>query len=75
MKTIALIPARYGSTRFPGKPLALVRGKPLIQRVYEQALQVKELDALWVATDDAAIRACVESFGGKAVLTREDHRS
>ena len=75
MKIIALIPARYGSTRFPGKPLASVLGKPLIQRVYEQARQVKELDGLWVATDDAAIRACVESFGGKAILTREDHPS
>ena len=75
MKIIALIPARYGSTRFPGKPLALVRGKPLIQRVYEQAGLVAELDALWVATDDASIRACVESFGGQAVMTREDHPS
>ena len=75
MKTIALIPARYGSTRFPGKPLASVLGKPLIQRVYEQARKVQELDALWVATDDPAIRACVESFGGQAVLTREDHPS
>lgn len=73
--TIALIPARYGSTRFPGKPLAPVLGKPLIQRVYEQAREIKELDALWVATDDPAIRACVESFGGQAVLTREDHLS
>ena len=75
MKIIALIPARYGSTRFPGKPLAPVLGKPLIQRVYEQARQVQELDGLWVATDDASIRACVESFGGKAILTREDHPS
>jgi len=73
--TVALIPARYGSTRFPGKPLASVLGKPLIQRVYEQAQKVQELDALWVATDDLSIRACVESFGGQAVLTREDHPS
>ncbi|MFZ5450514.1 MAG: 3-deoxy-manno-octulosonate cytidylyltransferase [Thermodesulfobacteriota bacterium] len=75
MKTIALIPARYGSSRFPGKPLAPVLGKPLIQRVYEQARQVAGLDALWVATDAPAIRACVESFGGRAVMTREDHLS
>lgn len=75
MKIIALIPARYGSTRFPGKPLASVAGKPLIQRVYEQARLISELDALWVATDDPSIRACVESFGGHAVLTREDHPS
>ena len=75
MKTIALIPARYGSSRFPGKPLALIQGKPLIQRVYEQARQVQDLDAVWVATDDASIRACVESFGGQAILTRGDHPS
>ncbi|MCX5889402.1 MAG: 3-deoxy-manno-octulosonate cytidylyltransferase [Deltaproteobacteria bacterium] len=75
MKLIALIPARFGSTRFPGKPLALIAGKPLIQRVYEQARQVKELDGLYVATDDERIRACVESFGGRVVMTRADHPS
>lgn len=75
MKIIALIPARFGSTRFPGKPLADIYGKPLIQRVYEQARQVKELDGLYVATDDKRIFACVESFGGRAVLTRADHPS
>ncbi len=75
MQLIALIPVRYGSTRFPGKPLALIAGKPLIQRVYEQARQVKELDGLFVATDDERIRACVESFGGRAVRTRPDHPS
>lgn len=73
MSTVAIIPARYGSTRFPGKPLASLVGKPLIQWVYEQARLISELDALWVATDDPAIRACVESFGGQAILTREDH--
>jgi 3-deoxy-manno-octulosonate cytidylyltransferase (CMP-KDO synthetase) len=75
MKLIALIPARFGSTRFPGKPLALIAGQPLIQRVYEQARQVKELDGLYVATDDERIRACVESFGGQVVMTRADHPS
>jgi len=75
MKLIALIPARFGSTRFPGKPLADVCGKPLIQRVYEQARQVKALDGLYVATDDARIKACVEGFGGRAVMTRSDHPS
>jgi len=75
MQIIALIPARYGSTRFPGKPLAPVLGKPLIQRVYEQAQTVSELAAVWVATDDDRIRECVESFGGQAVLTRYDHPS
>lgn len=75
MKLIALIPARYGSSRFPGKPLALIAGKPLIQRVYEQARLVKELDGLWVATDDERIQACVTAFGGWALLTRADHPS
>ncbi len=75
MKLIALIPARYGSTRFPGKPLAPILGKPLIQRVYEQARLVKGLDELWVATDDARIRACVEGFGGRALMTQADHPS
>ncbi|MBM4300666.1 MAG: 3-deoxy-manno-octulosonate cytidylyltransferase [Deltaproteobacteria bacterium] len=75
MKTIAIIPARFGSSRFPGKPLALILGKPLIQWVYEQALKVKDLDGVWVATDDARIKECVESFGGRALMTREDHPS
>ncbi len=75
MKLIALIPARYGSSRFPGKPLAPISGKPLIQWVYEQARLVKGLDELWVATDDARIRACVEGFGGRALMTRADHPS
>jgi 3-deoxy-manno-octulosonate cytidylyltransferase (CMP-KDO synthetase) len=75
MSIIALIPARYGSTRFPGKPLASVLGKPLIQRVYERARQVAELDGLWVATDDERIRDCVLGFGGEVVMTRESHPS
>jgi 3-deoxy-manno-octulosonate cytidylyltransferase (CMP-KDO synthetase) len=75
MKTIAIIPARFGSSRFPGKPLALILGKPLIQRVYEQALKVRGLDGVWVATDDPRIRDCVETFGGRAVMTRADHLS
>ncbi|MCL4501475.1 MAG: 3-deoxy-manno-octulosonate cytidylyltransferase [Deltaproteobacteria bacterium] len=75
MKIFALIPARYGSTRFPGKPLAKIAGVPLIQRVWEQARQVKEVDGLWVATDDDRIRSCVEGFGGQVVMTRADHPS
>ncbi len=75
MQIIALIPARYGSTRFPGKPLAPVLGKSLIQRVYEQARQVPGLDAVYVATDDERIRDCVATFGGQAVMTRADHPS
>ncbi len=75
MQLVALIPARYGSTRFPGKPLARILGKPLIQWVYEQAQRVAGLDGLWVATDDERIRECVENFGGRALLTRSDHPS
>jgi 3-deoxy-manno-octulosonate cytidylyltransferase (CMP-KDO synthetase) len=75
MRLVALIPARYGSTRFPGKPLAPVLGKPLIQRVYEQAQLVPALDGLYVATDDERIRGCVEGFGGRALMTRADHPS
>ncbi len=75
MRLVAIIPARYGSSRFPGKPLAILLGKPLIQWVYEQAQRVKELDGLWVATDDPRIKACVENFGGQAVMTRADHPS
>ncbi len=75
MCIIALIPARHGSTRFPGKPLAPILGKPLIQRVYEQARLAPGLDAVYVATDDARIRDCVAAFGGHTVMTREDHRS
>jgi 3-deoxy-manno-octulosonate cytidylyltransferase (CMP-KDO synthetase) len=75
MKLIALIPARFGSTRFPGKPLADICGKPLIQRVWDQARQVQGLDALYVATDDQRIRAGVESFGGQVIMTRPDHPS
>jgi len=75
MKQVAIIPARFGSSRFPGKPLALILGRPMIQWVYEQALQVKELDGVWVATDDVRIRECVASFGGRALMTRDDHPS
>jgi 3-deoxy-manno-octulosonate cytidylyltransferase (CMP-KDO synthetase) len=75
MQQLVIIPARFGSSRFPGKPLALILGKPLIQWVYERALQVKALDGVWVATDDRRIQACVESFGGRAVMTRDDHPS
>jgi 3-deoxy-manno-octulosonate cytidylyltransferase (CMP-KDO synthetase) len=75
MRQVALIPARYDSSRFPGKPLALILGKPLIQWVYEQALQVPDLDGVWVATDDARIQEAVAAFGGRALMTRADHPS
>ena len=73
MKFMAIIPARYASTRFPGKPLAVLGGKTVIQRVYEQVCSV--LDEVYVATDDQRIFQCVEGFGGRAVMTRTDHKS
>ena len=72
MKFIGIIPARYASTRFPGKPLAEICGKTVIRRVYEQARQA--LDTVVVATDDERIYEDVESFGGKVVMTRPDHK-
>lgn len=72
-KFIAIIPSRYGSSRFPGKPLADIAGKMMIQRVYEQVIQ--SVDEVWVATDDERIAAAVRGFGGKAVMTSVDHRS
>lgn len=71
MNYIGIIPARYASTRFPGKPLAAIGGKPMIQRVYEQAKKV--LDYVAVATDDERIFDCVTGFGGLAVMTSPDH--
>ena len=73
MKLIAIIPARYASTRFPGKPLAMLGGKTVIQRVYKQASAV--LEEAYVATDDERIYQAVEAFGGCAVMTRADHKS
>ena len=68
-----IIPARYASSRFPGKPLALIGNKPMIQRVYEQA--DKSLDLIYVATDDKRIYDTVINFGGKAIMTSPDHQS
>jgi len=73
LKFIAIIPARYASTRFPGKPLAKLGGKPVIQRVYERVTSV--ISNAVVATDDERIYAAVESFGGRAVMTSENHKS
>ncbi len=73
MKFIGIIPARYASTRFPAKPLALLGGKTVIQRVYEQVATI--LDEAIVATDHKEIFNVVEAFGGKAVMTSEAHRS
>ena len=71
---LGIIPARYASTRFPGKPLVMIDGKPMIQCVYEQALK-SELDAVVVATDDIRIADAVRSFGGNVVMTSENHPS
>ncbi len=73
LKFIGIIPARYASTRFPGKPIAMLGGKPVIQRVYEQARRA--LDEVVVATDDERIAQAVQSFGGSCVMTRNDHKS
>lgn len=74
MKVLGVIPARYGSSRFPGKPLAMIGGKTMIRRTYEQVLK-SSLDAVVVATDDQRILDEVLGFGGRAVMTRTDHRS
>lgn len=73
IRFLGIIPARYASTRFPGKPLALVNGKPMIERVYRQALGAFE--NVYVATDDERISDAVRKFGGKAVMTSADHPS
>jgi 3-deoxy-manno-octulosonate cytidylyltransferase (CMP-KDO synthetase) len=73
MQYLGIIPARYASTRFPGKPLADMNGKPMIQRVYEQV--VDSVDAICVATDDERIRKAVEAFGGNVVMTSPNHQS
>ncbi len=74
-KNIGVIPARYASTRFPGKPLVEIKGKSMIQRVYEQASKVKRLSEVIVATDDAKIFEHVKGFGGKVIMTSVHHDS
>jgi 3-deoxy-manno-octulosonate cytidylyltransferase (CMP-KDO synthetase) len=75
VKTAIVIPARYGSSRLPGKPLLRQTGKYLVQHVYERACQARAADAVYVATDDPRIVAAVEGFGGRVALTRRDHPS
>src|SRR4029077_4524766 len=75
MNILAVIPARYGSTRLPGKPLVSIGGKPMIERVWERARRASLVSKVIVATDDERIAQAVKSFGGEAVLTRPDHRS
>ena len=72
---VGLIPARYGSSRLPGKPLKPIGGKPMIQRVYERCGGCRLLNSVCVVTDDARIMESVEAFGGRAIMTRADHPS
>jgi 3-deoxy-manno-octulosonate cytidylyltransferase (CMP-KDO synthetase) len=74
-KTVAVIPARYGSTRFPGKPLALLRGKAVIEHVYTRVRMCPSVESVLVATDDEMILSAVRAFGGEAVMTSGEHRS
>lgn len=75
IKVVVVIPARYLSTRLPGKPLVSLAGKPMIQRVYEQVRLAQRVDRVIVATDDERIVKAVEGFGGEARMTRADHRT
>ena len=75
MKVIGMIPARYASSRFEGKALALLGGRPLVQHVYERSSQAERLDDVFIATDDARIADAVRSFGGNAVMTSATHTS
>ena len=75
MKVLCVIPARYASTRLPGKPLSLIAGKPMIQHVYERACQAKLPDEVVVATDNELVKKAVDGFGGKAMMTSPDHPS
>jgi 3-deoxy-manno-octulosonate cytidylyltransferase (CMP-KDO synthetase) len=75
MKIVAVIPARYQSKRFHGKPLALIAGKPMIQHVVQQTKACPEVDEIYVATDDQRIYECVQGFGGTAIMTSENHQS
>jgi 3-deoxy-manno-octulosonate cytidylyltransferase (CMP-KDO synthetase) len=73
MAVLAILPARYGSTRFPGKPLTPIQGKPMIQHVWERTCAAKSVDAVVVATDDERIRTACEAFGARVEMTRDDH--
>lgn len=75
MGITAFIPSRYGSTRFPAKPLALIEGRPMIRHVYQCAVACPDISEVYVVTDDERISGCVEDFGGKAIMTRKEHQS
>ena len=72
LKSLAIIPARYGSNRFPGKPLALLNNKPMIQYTYEAAKKAMLIDEVFVATDDKRIEKAVHNFGGNVIMTSLD---
>src|SRR4029077_13286921 len=74
-EVVVVIPARYGSTRLPGKPLVSLAGKPMIQRVFERAKMAQRVNRVIVATDDERILKAVEAFGGEARMTRTEHRT
>ncbi len=74
-KVIAIIPARYQSSRFPGKPLAQINGKPMIQWVYERVSSIQKISQTYVATDDERIAECVQQFAGEAIMTSAKHES
>lgn len=73
IKVLAVIPARHASSRFPGKPLAAIAGKPMIQHVLERVHQAQQVSRVVVATDEPSIQSAVQAFGGEAILTRRDH--
>ena len=75
MAVLGIIPARYASSRFPGKPLVDIRGRTMLARVYEQALKAKKLDDIVVATDDERIADHADELGARVVLTSADHAS
>lgn len=75
MRVLGIIPARFASSRFPGKPLVDIKGKPMIQRVYEQVKKVKGIEKVIIATDDERILNVVQDFGGEAMLTSDKHHS
>lgn len=75
MKIIGVIPARYKSSRFPGKPLVDILGKPMIWWVYQQCLKVSELDELYVATDDEKIKTTCEKYGMNVIMTSSEHKT
>ena len=74
-RILVVIPARYASTRFPGKPLTSIAGRPMIEWVYRRASRARGIDAVWVATDDRRVASAVRAFGGTAILTSRRHRS